>query len=130
VDDNRVCIVYFVFDRIIMIKGITGGKYISVSGGYASDPYISPGSSGAGMLRWNSNMNCLEVNDGVTWKQFSTAFPTIDLTPEATELLDWARKKMLEERRIDELCKKYPGLDKARANYETFLAMVESETSV
>lgn len=113
-----------------MIKGINGGRYVQVMNGYTSDPYISPGAVGAGMMRWNPNMNCIEISDGITWKQVMGTMPSIDLTPEATELLDWAKKKMEEEKRIDELCQKYPGLDKARANYETFLAMVESETSV
>lgn len=113
-----------------MIKGINGGRYIQVMNGFTSDPYISPGSVGAGMMRWNPNMNCMEVSDGNIWKQLGMSMPTLDLTPEATELLDWAKKKMAEEKKIDELCKKFPGLDKARANYETFLAMVESQTSV
>ncbi len=34
-----------------------------------TNPYISPGASGAGMLRWNSGMNCMEVNDGNSWQQ-------------------------------------------------------------
>ena len=113
-----------------MIKGINGGMYINVTGAYFTDPYISPGSVGAGMVRWNPNMNCMEVSDGSSWKQFTTSIPTIELTPEAQNILDWAKKKMEEEKRIDELCQKYPGLDKARSNYETFLRMVESEKSV
>ena len=59
-----------------MIKNISGSKYIMVSNSGSSDPYISPGSVGAGMLRWNPNMNCMEVNDGNMWKQFSMkSFP-------------------------------------------------------
>lgn len=110
-----------------MIKSINGGKYINVNGAYWTDPYISPGSSGAGMLRWNSNMNCMEVNDGSVWKQMMATIPTIELTPEAQNILDWAKKKMEEEKRIDGLCEKYPGLRNARDNYETFKRLVESE---
>lgn len=113
-----------------MIKNITGGKYININGSYYTDPYISPGTAGAGMLRWNSNMNCIEVNDGVMWKAFSTAIPTIELTPEAQNILDWAKQKMEEERRIDGLCEKYPGLRNARDNFETFKRIVESREPV
>lgn len=113
-----------------MIKGINGGRFVQVSNAYVSDPYISPGSVGAGMMRWNPNMNCMEVSDGSSWKQFSTTIPTIDLTPDANEVLEWAKKKMTEEKKIDELCKKYPGLRKARDNFETFLRLVESEESI
>jgi hypothetical protein len=111
-----------------MIKGITGGRYITVSGGMSSDPYISPGAMGAGMVRYNSNMNCMEVNDGNSWKQLGMNYANLELTPDAQAILDWAKKKMEEERQLDELCEKYPGLRKARDNYETFLALVQSES--
>lgn len=113
-----------------MIKGISGGKYITVTGGSSSDPYISPGAVGAGMVRYNTNMNCIEVNDGNMWKQMGMSYASIELTPEAQELLDWARKKRLEEMQLDELCKKYPGLGKARDNFETFKQLVLTEQSL
>jgi hypothetical protein len=81
-----------------MIKGITqSGRYTVVSGGNVSHPYISPGSAGAGMIRWNPNMNCMEVNDGNTWKMIDMGYASVGLTPEAESLLDWARKKRDEE---------------------------------
>lgn len=113
-----------------MLKGLTGGQYITVSGGHPHNPYISPGTVGAGMLRYNPNMNCMEVNDGNMWKQLDMNFATVELTGEAVSILDWAKKKMAEEKRIDELCEKYPGLRKARDNYELFLNLVQAETTV
>lgn len=113
-----------------MIKGLTGGQYISVIGGDVSNPYISPGAVGAGMMRYNPNMNCMEVNDGNSWRQLGMNYASVDLTGEAVALLDWAKKKKAEEDKIDELCKKYPGLGKARDNYEVFLKLVQSEESV
>jgi hypothetical protein len=113
-----------------MIKGITGGKYILVSGGVSSDPYISPGSVGAGMMRYNANMNCIEINDGNMWKQMSSTYANVTLDAEAETILNWAKEKMAEEKRLNELCEKYPGLRKARDNYEVFLKLVQSEESV
>lgn len=81
-----------------MIKGISpSGKYISVSGGTPGTTYISAGSAGAGMLRWNPNMNCMEVNDGSVWKQIETSYASVGLNSDAEDLLDWVRKKKLEE---------------------------------
>ena len=111
-----------------MINGITSGRYITVSGGMPSNPYISPGAVGAGMVRYNSNMNCMEVNDGNSWRQLGINFANVELTGEAQSILDWAKNKMAEEKKLDELCEKYPGLRKARDNYETFLALVRSES--
>jgi hypothetical protein len=111
-----------------MIKGITGGRYIAVSGGTSLDPYISPSAKGAGMVRYNTQMSSMEVNDGDSWIQLGMSYANLELTPEAQSILDWAKKKMAEEQQLDELCEKYPGLRKARDNYETFLALVQSES--
>ena len=93
-----------------MIRTISGSKYIQVSGASYTNPYISPGASGAGMVRWNSNMNCLEVNDGNSWQQIQSAHPMIALTSDAETLLDWAQTKMAEESRIRELAAKHPAV--------------------
>ena len=111
-----------------MIRGInTSGRYISVSGGSPSNTYISPGSVGAGMLRYNSNSHCIEVNDGNSWQQLGMSHATIELNPEAEDLLNWVRSKKQEELRIKELCEKYPALQKAKDNYDLILNIVKDE---
>lgn len=94
-----------------------------------SSPYISPGSQSAGMVRYNTNMQQMEVYDGVSWLTIGGTCE-VSLSGEAEMIIAWAREKMLEEKRIDELCEKYPGLRKARDNYETFKRLVASEESV
>lgn len=108
-----------------MIKGITGGKYVTVQGGSSSDPYITPGSVGAGMIRYNSNMNCMEVNDGNMWKQLGMSYATVALDYEAESLLDWAKqerdRQRLREKRIQEnpaLKKAYEAILRAEENYD------------
>lgn len=109
-----------------MIRTITGNRYINVQGGSPSNPYISPGAVGAGMLRWNSNINSIEVNDGMSWKTLNQDYTTLSLTPDAEAAIDWVRKKMDEERDLEELCKRFPGLKKARDNFEMFRKLAES----
>jgi hypothetical protein len=100
-----------------MIKGITqSGKYTVVTGGHSTNPYISPGSAGAGMLRWNPNMNIMEVNDGVSWKQIDMGYPSVGLTPEAESLLDWAKIKMQEEQEMKRLAEDHPAVAMALEN--------------
>lgn len=111
-----------------MIKGITGtGKYVRVTGGTPSNPYISPGSVGAGMMRYNSNMNCIEVNDGNSWKDMGGNYANVELTHEAESLLDWARKKRDEEMVMVLLIEKYPALKKAKDNYDLIWNIVKDE---
>lgn len=100
-----------------MIKGISqSGRYINISGGTGSAPYISPGSAGAGMVRWNPNMGQLEVNDGSIWLALSANYASIGLTDEAIRLLDWANKKMIEELQMTALADKHPAVAIALEN--------------
>lgn len=102
-----------------MIKGINAsGKYMSVQGGTAADPYISPGSAGAGMMRWNPNMNCVEVNDGTSWKQVMSNYASVGLSPEAESLLDWARQKRNEELEFERLAQDSQAVRIAMENVE------------
>ena len=97
-----------------MIKGIvSNSSFITVSGGTPSSTYISPGTSGAGMLRYNSNMNTIEVNDGNNWKELSTAYASVDLSYEAQELLNWAREQKRKQLERETKIRNNPALQKA-----------------
>jgi hypothetical protein len=107
-----------------MIKGInSSGRYLTVSGGTTSNPYISPGSVGAGMMRYNPNMNCIEVNDGNMWKQLDTSYASIELTPETESLLEWARLERTKQRVMADRIEQIPALKKA---YEAVLRAQEN----
>ena len=108
-----------------MIKGITGGKYLIVNGGSPSTTYISPGSVGSGMMRYNGNSNNIEVNDGNMWKQLDTSYAQVQLDHEAESILNWAKqerdRQRLREKRIQEnpaLKKAYEAILRAEANYD------------
>lgn len=96
-----------------MISNIVGSQYIQVSGSSFSPPSISPGVAGAGMVRWNPSMNCIEVNDGTSWRQMMMSYPTIDLTPDTKDLLEWARAQRTMYMRRLEAAQKNPALLKA-----------------
>ncbi len=97
-----------------MIKGInSSGRYLTVSGGQSSSNYISPGAVGAGMMRYNSNMNCIEVNDGNSWQQLNTNYATVELTPEAESLFEWARKERSKQQARELAVANNPALKKA-----------------
>jgi hypothetical protein len=54
----------------------------------------------AGMVRYN--MNHFEVYDGYSWISFAQD-ATVDLTYDTREVLEWASKKMAEEKAIEKL---------------------------
>ena len=97
-----------------MIKGLTSSSpFITVSGGGSSGPYISPGSAGAGMVRYNPNTQNLEVNDGNCWIELSASYASVDLSYEANDLLNWAREERRKQQLRQERIKKNPALQKA-----------------
>ena len=97
-----------------MIKGVTqSGRYVTVGGGMPANPYISPGAAGAGMVRYNPNMNQLEVNDGNSWLAIGNNFASVGLTQEAEALLDWAREQRSKQLARQLAAEKNPALKKA-----------------
>lgn len=109
-----------------MIKGIvSNSQFITVSNGSPMTPYISPGAEGAGQMRYNTRSNNMEVWDGVTWKELSMAYTSVDLNYEAQELLKWARetrnKELAREARIRSnpaLRKAYEAIQRAEENFD------------
>jgi len=120
-----------------MIKQVHSGKGINVINNYNSYPHISPGSNGAGMVRWNSNSNCFEVNDGAVWRHITMSDPTIELSPNSIAAIEWAQAQMYKERMREERIKNNPALQKAyeaiqraEANYDILDKIIGEENSV
>lgn len=96
-----------------MIKGISSGSGIQVSGIYGNWPSFynnvnSNGNTLVGQVRYNGSSQNLEVYDGSSWLTMSSSYPTIELSPEVQSILNWARMKMAEESRIQALAAKHP----------------------
>lgn len=91
-----------------MIKGISSGKGIIVSGGITSMPYVNMSSPSAGMVRYNGNSQSMEVYDGTSWLAMSMSHAQMDLDPDTESLLEWARIKRDEEENLKHLAKNNP----------------------
>ena len=79
-----------------MIKTVNGvGRYVMVNGGYPATTYMntSSGYMNVGDVRYNTQMQRLEVYDGQMWLEINTSHASIGLTPEAEMALDWAINK-------------------------------------
>lgn len=108
-----------------MIKGLTGGANVIVSGGSASYPYIPYNSNNPiqGMIRINGQD--LQVFDGSNWMNLGASYAQVNLSADAESILEWARKERdkqrLREKRIQEnpaLKKAYEAILRAEENYE------------
>ena len=96
-----------------MIKSISsGGRYLNVYGGSPGTNYINnySGAQGIGNMRFNTGNQNVEIYDGNGWIQLASAYATVGLDQEAVDLLDWAKAKRDEDRRIEKLIETNPSV--------------------
>ncbi len=111
-----------------MITNISGGPGIVVQGGHCNQISVyssPPGSPASGQIRYNNHI--IEVFDGSTWRQVNQPYTNISLDPGAHEAIEWARKKMAEERELEELAKQYPILEDAMRDLEVIKVLVSGK---
>ena len=89
-----------------MIKNLTAGYGIHISGNSYNTPYIDATRPSAGMVRYLNNN--LEIYDGSNWMTIQSSHPQVELSGEVQSILAWARGKMAEEARVKELADKHP----------------------
>ena len=82
-----------------MITKIATGLGLLSTGG-SSGPYVSLNNPSAGMVRYNGTD--MEVYDGSSWYKMSSTV-NIDIDYNTRMIMDWASKKMAEEKAIEKL---------------------------
>ena len=98
-----------------MIKAISAGPGLQVDNGYTSWPTFYNNSTASnntlvGQVRYNGANQNMEVYDGMTWMTMNSSYPTINLSPDVQATINWARAKMAEESRLENLAKDNPTL--------------------
>jgi len=115
-----------------MIKGLQGDSYIVVNGGDIAVPYVTQNTNNPiqGMIRINGNV--METFDGSRWMPMNTSYATVMLKPEYAIVLEWAAKKMQQEKEIQALAAQHPAIadlvdavDKAEEQLRMTAALVK-----
>lgn len=108
-----------------MIDGImtNSSRYLTVS--YVTNTYVNTSSPGSGAMRYYNGR--VEVFDGYSWLPISSGTQLVGLTPEAELLLDWAKKKMEDEKLETEMLEKYPALKSAKGQYDVIKQICSAE---
>jgi hypothetical protein len=109
----------------------TFGPFISV--GNNTNPFIGNNGFSAGMVRFNTNSQCLEAFDGQVWMRIAYD-QNISLTTDAVEAIHWARDKIIKEQKLKDLAKQHPGvadavdqLKRASEQLEIMVQLVNKE---
>lgn len=89
-----------------MIRTITSGPGINISGSIYNAPYIDTTRPSAGLVRYVSGN--LEVYDGSSWLPLQSSYPNIELDGVTQEAIQWTRRRMEQEKRMEELAKSHP----------------------
>ena len=96
-----------------MLKTINGmGRHMMVNGGMPATTYIntSSGYMNVGDVRYNTNMQRLEVYDGNMWMELNTSHASVGLTPDAERAIDWAIRRQREDADLESLAKSNPAI--------------------
>jgi hypothetical protein len=110
-----------------MIKNIySRTDHIQIGNGYSTVPPMSPGAQSAGMLRWNTSSNSIEVYNGVAWFSVDTT-TDVFLSPIAQQAMDWSIKKMEEDLRLQSLMDRHPGLKELNDKFEMMKVLCQEE---
>ena len=122
-----------------MIKGInSSSQYITVHGGSPGSTYVNnySGGQGVGNVRYNTSNQSMEVYDGNGWQMLTMGYATVDLSYDAQQLLEWARKERDNQLKREQLIKDNPALQKAfeaiqraEANFDLIEKFVENDNA-
>jgi hypothetical protein len=117
-----------------MIKSITGGPGVVVSGGSVSFPYVPMNANNPvqGMLRINGQD--IQTFDGSSWLTVGASYANVSLDTESLDLLQWARTQRQLELNRKTLIENNPALQKAyeavrraEENFDFLSKFVEDE---
>lgn len=95
-----------------MIDYIHGGEYLNVVSNKGAQPYINMSSTQPmiGALSYDHNSQHMKVYDGNGWMTIGGGSATVNLTPNAINILKWAEQKMLEEAERNTLAEITPAI--------------------
>ncbi len=80
-----------------------------------------------GQVRWNGSTKCFEVSDNNMNGSWYKIDNTIQLSsdPQLESVLNWAKKKMAEDERIEKLAKEYSAVKDAKEKLDIIIKLVQ-----
>ena len=117
--------------RLNLIKSVnSSSEWIDIDG---SRPYVPPPLAHFeypknpydGQMIYNFILQEVQIHVGGAWIN-ALGHVNIGLRSQTEHILHWARRKMDEEQRLNELCEKYPALAEAREQFEAMKILVNT----
>ena len=112
-----------------MIDYIVGGEYLNVTSSKGATPYINQTQPITGMMSYDGSSQSMKVYDGNGWQTIGGGNATVNLTPNAIDILKWAEQKMFEEQELLALCEKHPSIKdlvfQMRSSIDNYINKIE-----
>jgi len=99
-----------------MIRGLSNGEGIKIAGGNTTLPYVPMNNENPiqGIMRiWGGD---IQVFNGSSWTNANASYATVELDIDTLNLLQWIRKKKMEEEVLISLPNDNPAVKIARQN--------------
>lgn len=80
--------------------------------------------SHTGTVQWNGGLKRFQVSNGGGWTDIdNNVYFNID--PKLSEIFEWAKNKMEQEKKINDLAQKYPALKDAKEKLDMLVALIK-----
>lgn len=111
---------------IYTVKQSSTGSGVSV---YPTAYSHSQTTYNVGDVRYNSSAigSGYEVYDGTQWLSLGQDTYTVNLTPDVLEIIAWAKKKMADDAKLEELMSRHPGVRAAWEQLEIMKRLCQQE---
>lgn len=94
-----------------MIDNIySSSQFLTVNSSRGAIPYIHTSNPITGMMSYDGSSQSMKVFDGNSWQTIGGGSASVNLTPQAVSILQWAEKKMLEEAERNKLAETSPAI--------------------
>lgn len=117
-----------------MIDYVYGGEFMSVTSHKGYTPYVSPTQPISGTMAYDSSAQAMKIFDGNSWQPIGGGSAMVNLSPDAIEILMWAKEKMHEERMLKALADENPTIkdlvNDMYATIETYKHKIEMVKSL
>jgi hypothetical protein len=117
-----------------MIDYVYGGEFMAVTSNKGYAPYVNPNQPMAGMMGYDPSAQSMKIFDGSSWQTIGGGTAMVNLSPDAIEILKWAKEKMHDERTLKALADENPTIkdlvNDMYATIETYKHKIEMVKSL
>lgn len=104
----------------ISISSSSGGALTPL---YQSDnSYYQPAVTGA--VQWNGVEKCFQVSTGGGWQKIDNNI-YLNISEEYEKVINWAKRKMEEDMRLEQLASQYPAVVDAKQHLDNVINLVK-----